>query len=188
MTGSPLVQIDDGIPYSWVLLEPWCALPQGMVFSGCFCAPGIACLALPGAKMAGHCRDTFQLLITLQGKWPRTGLAHRQPAELPRPWAQVEAWRAASQAMLNSGYLCVLGVACLVHLGVKIDLVKFSELTLSQSVDTSVLLRRGNKIFIGGNMEKKCETVTEGKVIQRLPHLVIHPKYNHQTQIPTSYC
>jgi hypothetical protein len=46
-----------------------------------------------------------------------------------------------------------------------------------QSVDTSVLLRMGNKIFIGG---KKCGTETEGKAIQRLHHLGIYPIYSHQ--------
>jgi hypothetical protein len=37
-----------------------------------------------------------------------------------------------------------------------------------QSVDTSVLLRRGNKILKGGNMETKCGAETEGKALQRL--------------------
>ena len=61
-----------------------------------------------------------------------------------------------------------------------------------QSVDASVLLRRGNKIFTGGNMETKCGAETEGKAIQRLPHLGIHPIYSHQTQtlllMPRSAC
>jgi hypothetical protein len=48
-----------------------------------------------------------------------------------------------------------------------------------QSMDTSVLLRRGNKILTGGNMETKYGTKTEGKAIQRLPHLGIHPIYSH---------
>jgi hypothetical protein len=39
----------------------------------------------------------------------------------------------------------------------------------------SVLLRRGNKIFTGGNMETKYGAETEGKTIWRLPHLGIHP-------------
>jgi hypothetical protein len=51
-----------------------------------------------------------------------------------------------------------------------------------QSVDVSVLLRRGNKIFKGGNTETKYGAETEGKVIQRLPHLGIHLIYSHQTQ------
>ena len=38
-----------------------------------------------------------------------------------------------------------------------------------QSVDASVLLRMGNKILIGANMEKKCGAEAEGKAIQRLP-------------------
>jgi hypothetical protein len=44
-----------------------------------------------------------------------------------------------------------------------------------QNVDASVLFRRVNKILRGGNMETKCGAETEGKAIQRLPHLVIHP-------------
>ena len=34
-----------------------------------------------------------------------------------------------------------------------------------QSVSDSVLLRRGNKMFKGENMETKCRTDTEGKAI-----------------------
>ena len=49
-----------------------------------------------------------------------------------------------------------------------------------QSVNASVLLRRVNKILTGGNMETKCGAETEGKATQRLPHLGIHPIYNHQ--------
>jgi hypothetical protein len=50
-------------------------------------------------------------------------------------------------------------------------------------MDASVLLRRGNKILTGGNMETKCGAETEGKAIQRLPHLGIHPIYSHKTRI-----
>jgi hypothetical protein len=50
-----------------------------------------------------------------------------------------------------------------------------------QSVDASVLLRRGNKMPTGGNMETECGTETEGKNIQRLPHLVTHPINTLQT-------
>jgi hypothetical protein len=32
-----------------------------------------------------------------------------------------------------------------------------------QSLDASVLLRRGNKILMGGNTETKCGAETEGK-------------------------
>jgi hypothetical protein len=49
-----------------------------------------------------------------------------------------------------------------------------------QSVDISVLLRRGNKITMGGGTETKCGAETEGKAIQRLPHLGIH----HHIQLP----
>jgi hypothetical protein len=50
-----------------------------------------------------------------------------------------------------------------------------------QNVGASVLLRKGNKILMGGNMETKCGAETEGKAIQRLTHLVTHPIYSHQT-------
>ena len=43
-----------------------------------------------------------------------------------------------------------------------------------QSVHTSVLIMR-NKIPMGGDTETKGRTVTEGKAIQRLPLLGIHP-------------
>jgi hypothetical protein len=49
-----------------------------------------------------------------------------------------------------------------------------------QNVGASVLCRRGNNILTGGTMETKCELETEGKAIQRLPHLGIHPIYSHQ--------
>jgi hypothetical protein len=51
-----------------------------------------------------------------------------------------------------------------------------------QNVDASILLRRENKIFTRGNMDTKCGVETDGKAIQRLPHLGIHPIYSHQTQ------
>ena len=49
-----------------------------------------------------------------------------------------------------------------------------------QSVDTSVLLRRGNEILTGGYMETKYGSETEGKAIQRLPYLGIHPICSYQ--------
>jgi hypothetical protein len=62
----------------------------------------------------------------------------------------------------------------------------------NQSVDSSVLLRRGSKIPMGGDTETKCGPETEGKTIQRLPHLGIHLIYSHQTltllQMPTNAC
>ena len=51
-----------------------------------------------------------------------------------------------------------------------------------QSVVTSVLLRRENKILTGANKETKCGAETEAKAIQRLSHLWIHPPHSHQTQ------
>ena len=50
-----------------------------------------------------------------------------------------------------------------------------------QNVDASVLFRMVNKILTGGNMEIMCGAETEGKAIQRLPYLGIHPIYNHKT-------
>jgi hypothetical protein len=61
-----------------------------------------------------------------------------------------------------------------------------------QSVGALVLLRRLNKILIGANMEIKCRAETEGKAIQRLSHLGIHPIYSYQTRtllwMPRSAC
>jgi hypothetical protein len=61
-----------------------------------------------------------------------------------------------------------------------------------QIVDTSVLLRRGNKILMEGFIETKCEAEIEGKAIQRQPHLGIHPIFSQHTQIllwmPISAC
>jgi hypothetical protein len=51
-----------------------------------------------------------------------------------------------------------------------------------QCVDVSVLLRRGNKIPTGGDTETKLGAETEGKAIQGLLHLGIHPIYSYQTQ------
>ena len=112
MSRFPLVQIVDVLPSSWVPLEPWCALPQAMLYSGWLCVPGAARLVCLGAKMV----DTPSKCRSLQGKHPLTGQALRQPAELPRPWAQAEAWWAESWVMLGSGYLCVPGTAHLVCL------------------------------------------------------------------------
>jgi hypothetical protein len=47
-----------------------------------------------------------------------------------------------------------------------------------QSVDTLVLLRRENKIPMGGVAETKFGAETEGMTIQRLTHLGIHPIKN----------
>jgi hypothetical protein len=52
-----------------------------------------------------------------------------------------------------------------------------------QNVDTFILLRRGNKIIMGGDTGTKCGAETEEMTIQRLPHLGIHTIYSHQTQM-----
>ena len=49
-----------------------------------------------------------------------------------------------------------------------------------QRMDTLLLLRMGNKIPMEG--VTKFGAKMEGKTIQKLPHPVIHPIYNHQTQ------
>jgi hypothetical protein len=51
-----------------------------------------------------------------------------------------------------------------------------------QSVDTLILLRRGNKIPMKGVTKTKFGAETEGMTIQRLHHLGIHSTNNHQTQ------
>jgi hypothetical protein len=51
-----------------------------------------------------------------------------------------------------------------------------------QSVDTLILLRRGNKITMEGVTETKFQAETEGMTIQRLPYLGIHPINKDQTQ------
>jgi hypothetical protein len=48
-----------------------------------------------------------------------------------------------------------------------------------QIVDTSILLRRGNKFPKEGVTETKIGTEIEGMTIQRLPCLGIHPINNH---------
>jgi hypothetical protein len=53
------------------------------------------------------------------------------------------------------------------------------------SVDASVLLRRGNKILMGGNTETKCGAETEGKAIQSLPHIGSIP---YIVAKPKCYC
>ena len=61
-----------------------------------------------------------------------------------------------------------------------------------QSVDTLILLSRGNKMTMERVTETKFRAETEGMTIQRLPHLGIHPINNHQTQtlwqMPTKAC
>jgi hypothetical protein len=50
------------------------------------------------------------------------------------------------------------------------------------SVDTLILLRRGNEIAIEGGTETKLREETEGMTIQMLPHLGIYPINNHHSQ------
>jgi hypothetical protein len=50
-----------------------------------------------------------------------------------------------------------------------------------QSVNTSILLRRENKIPMEGVTKTKFGAETDRMTIQRLPHLEIQPINNHQT-------
>jgi hypothetical protein len=51
-----------------------------------------------------------------------------------------------------------------------------------QSVDTSFLLRIGNKIPMEGDTETKFGAETKGWTIQKLPNLGIHTIISHQKQ------
>jgi hypothetical protein len=61
-----------------------------------------------------------------------------------------------------------------------------------QSVDTSSLLRMGNKMPMEGITETKFGAETEGRTIQRLSHQGIHPIISQQTQtllyMPARFC
>jgi hypothetical protein len=61
-----------------------------------------------------------------------------------------------------------------------------------QNVDTSFLLRKGNKLPMERVTKTKFGAETERRTIQRLPHPGIHPMNNHQTQtllhIPIRFC
>jgi hypothetical protein len=61
-----------------------------------------------------------------------------------------------------------------------------------QIMDGLSLLRMGNKIPMEGVAETKFGAETEGRSIQRLPHLGIHPINSHQTQtllrMPAGFC
>ena len=52
-----------------------------------------------------------------------------------------------------------------------------------QSVDTSLLLRMGNKIPMEGVTETEFRAEREGRTMQRLPHPGIHPSTK-----PRHYC
>ena len=71
------------------------------------------------------------------------------------------------------------------------DHMKFKK-EEEQSMETLIVPRRRNKIPTGGDTETKCITETEGKTIQRLPFLGIHPIYSYRTQtllwMPTGAC
>jgi hypothetical protein len=51
-----------------------------------------------------------------------------------------------------------------------------------QSLDTSILLRRGNRGPMEGVTETKFGAKTKGMTIQKLTHLGNHPINNQQTQ------
>jgi hypothetical protein len=64
----------------------------------------------------------------------------------------------------------------------KIQFVKHMKLKKKddQSVDMSPLLRIGNKTSLEGVTETKFGAEMKGWIIQRLPHLGIHPLISHQ--------
>jgi hypothetical protein len=76
----------------------------------------------------------------------------------------------------------------------KIQFAKHMKLKKKEdhSVDTSFLLRMGNKIPMEWVTETKFGAETEGRTILRLPHLGIHPINSHQTQtllhMPVRFC
>jgi hypothetical protein len=76
----------------------------------------------------------------------------------------------------------------------KINFAKHMKLEKKedQSVNTSIFLRRANKIPMGGVTETKFRAEIEGVTIQKLPHLGIHFINNHQNQpvlhMPTRAC
>ena len=51
-----------------------------------------------------------------------------------------------------------------------------------QIMDSSIILRRGNKITMEAVTDTKCGAETKGMMINRLTYLGIHLIYNHQTQ------
>jgi hypothetical protein len=59
-------------------------------------------------------------------------------------------------------------------------------------MDTSFLLRIGNKTPMGGVTETKFGVKTKGRTIQRLPHPGIHPIISLQMQkllhMPAIFC
>jgi hypothetical protein len=61
-----------------------------------------------------------------------------------------------------------------------------------QSMNTSFLLRTGNKIPMEGVTETKFRAEREGRTIQRLPHTGIHLINSHQKQtllhMPARFC
>ena len=57
-----------------------------------------------------------------------------------------------------------------------------------QSVDTSILLRRGNQIPMEGVTETKCGAETEGKAIQRLPRPLGRGFIPYTITKPRHYC
>jgi hypothetical protein len=62
----------------------------------------------------------------------------------------------------------------------------------NQNVDTSFLLKMRNNIPMEGVTETKFRAETEGRTIQRLPHMRIYPIISHQTQtllqMPARFC
>jgi hypothetical protein len=62
------------------------------------------------------------------------------------------------------------------------DTIHKTQETQEESMDSSIILRRGNKITMEAVTDTKCGAETKGMMINRLTYLGIHLIYNHQTQ------
>jgi hypothetical protein len=98
----------------------------------------------------------------------------RKYPELGNPITKEHIWCAITDKWILAQKLRILKIQFTKHMKLK----KKEE----QSVNTLILLRRGNKIPMEGVTETKCGAETEGMTTQRLPHMGIHPINNHQTQ------
>jgi hypothetical protein len=103
-----------------------------------------------------------------------------------RPVAILSYERTHKEADGNSILTCFFRIP-------KIQFVKHKKIKKEdQSVDTSFLLRIGNKTPMEGVTETKFGFKTKGWTIQRLPHSGIHCIISHQTQtllyMPARFC
>ena len=104
--------------------------------------------------------------------------------EWGNPITKEHTWYALTDKCILAQKLGILKIQFTNH-------VKFKKKG-DQSVNTLILLRRGNKIPMEGVMETKFRAETQGMTIQKLPHLGIHFINSHQAQtllqMPTRAC